>query len=153
MAEAAWANMAAAVQLCEMRTSNLDAWAQSFRNTGFAEQVERSDVAEYITHRFTAPAETVVVDISYGETPEECHMQTAHLGVTLASQLLDDLIPKLHPTYVRKIINGPAGPSGQPAICVSYEDPSTPIGHVVGTSSDQGCVDIGTSVIFSSYRF
>ncbi|WP_146036524.1 hypothetical protein [Pseudotabrizicola formosa] len=153
MAEAAWANMAVAVQLCEIRTSDLDAWAQSFRNTGFSEPSDRSDVAEYITHRFTAPAQTVVVDISYGETPEECHLHSAYLDVTLASHLLDELIPKLHPTYVRKVTNGEVGPSGQPALCVSYEDPSTPIGHVVGASSEQGCVDDGTSRIYSSYRF
>lgn len=152
MAEAAWANMAAAVQLCEMRTSDMNAKAQAFRNTGFSEQVVRSGGNSDTTHIFTAPAETVVVQLYYGEMPEECGIQSAHLGVTLASQLLDELIPTLYPTYVRRAITGPAGPSGQPAVCVRYEDPANEIGHMIGTSTDQGCVDDGTSLIYSSYR-
>ncbi|MFN4154883.1 MAG: hypothetical protein ACK4HF_09525 [Paracoccaceae bacterium] len=151
MAEAAWANMAVAVQLCETRTRDMDAWVQTFRNTGFSERVERIGNV-HTTHWFTAPAETVVLRVDYGGGPEECTIETAHQGVTLTSQLLDALIPQLYPTYVRKVVTGPIGPSGQPATCVRYEDPSTPIGHVVGTSSDQGCVDDGTSLIYSSYR-
>ncbi len=50
MAEAAWANMAVAVQLCETRTSDMNAWAQAFRDTGFSEQVERSGSNSDTTH-------------------------------------------------------------------------------------------------------
>lgn len=152
MAEAAWANMAVAVQLCETRTNDMTAKAQTFRDTGFSEWVERSSTNSDTTHYFTAPADSVVVELYYGEMPEDCRVKSAHLGVTLASQLLDDLIPKLYPTYVRKVEIGPIGPSGQPATCVRYEDPSNEIGHVVGASTEQGCVDNGTSLIFSSSR-
>ncbi|MDO9641340.1 MAG: hypothetical protein Q7J44_22670 [Pseudotabrizicola sp.] len=152
MAEAAWANMAVAVQLCETRTNDMTAKAQAFRNTGFSEWVERSSTNSDTTHWFTAPADTVVAELYYGEMPENCSVKSAHLGVTLASQLLDELIPTLYPTYVRKVETGPAGPSGQPATCVRYEDPSNEIGQVIGSTTEHGCVDNGTSLIFSSYR-
>ena len=152
--EAVWGNMAVAIQLCEARTGgNMDAGAQLFRTAGFAERVDRSATNADTTHWFTAPAETVVVELYYGETPEYCAPQTRHMGVSRASQLLDALIPQMYPTYVRRVTQGPPDPAtGQPATCVRYEDPASEIGHVVGVTTDQDCVENGTSRVYSSYR-
>jgi hypothetical protein len=152
--EAVWANMAVAVQLCETRTGgDMAAWAQLFLSAGFAETVERSTTNADTTHRFTAPAETVVVELYYGEMPEYCSPRTEHMGVSRSSQLLDALIPQIYPTYVRRVTQGAPDPTtGQPATCVRFEDPANEIGHVIGVTTEQDCVENGTSLIYSSYR-
>lgn len=154
--EAVWANMALALQLCENKTGgNMGFWTQQFRNAGFAERVDRSTMNSDTTHWFTAPAETVVVELYYGEMPEHCMVRTRFQGVTRSSQLLDALIPQMYPGYVRRVEQGPPDPrTGQPVTCVRYEDPTNPIGHVVGVVSPtaQACVEDGTSQFYSSYR-
>ncbi len=154
--EAAWANMSLAIQLCEAKTGgNMEAWAQLFRNAGFAERVERSATNSDTTHWFTAPADTVTVELYYGEMPEHCGVTTRLQGVTRSSLLLDALVPQMFPGYVRRVTEGAPDPAtGQPALCVRYEDPTNEIGHVVGvipTGAD-GCVENGTSQYYSSYR-
>jgi PBP1b-binding outer membrane lipoprotein LpoB len=85
--------------------------------------------------------------------PEFCSPKTQHMGVSRTSQLLDALIPQIYPTYVRQVTQGPPDPAtGQPATCVRYEDPANEIGHVVGVTTEQDCVENGTSLIYSSYR-
>lgn len=158
-AEAVWTNLSIAAQLCIQPQDSGPAWAGFFRNAGFAETVERSTVNSDTTHFFTAPADTVVVELYYGETPDYCAATTRHLDVTAASQMLDAIAPKIYPGYVRKVDQGPINPAtGQPSLCVSYEDPTSEIGHVIGASpvlsaqDPPGCSDNGSSRIYSSYR-
>ncbi len=149
--EAVRTNLSAGAQLCLGGGSDMQAWAESFRAAGFAERVERSATNSDTTHHFTAPADTASVELFYGEMPEYCIARTRHLGVTAASEVLDALIPRLYPVYVRVVEQAA---SGEPATCVRYEDPANPIGHVVGVASDagDGCVEDGTSLIYSAYR-
>lgn len=155
--EAVWTNTSIAVQLCLQPTRDLNAWANSFRSSGFSETVVRDN--NDTTHRFSAPADTVTVELYYGNLPDHCHVETRHLGVTGLSQMLDTIVPRLFPSYVRIANQGAVDPAtGQPALCVRYEDPANPIGHVVGAATldpapnQTGCVDNGTSTLFSSYR-
>jgi hypothetical protein len=66
------------------------------------------------------------------------------------------VVPRLYPGYVRKVTTGAVNPAtGQPAQCVSYEDPANEVGHVVGVapaSDGTVCLDDGTSEFYSSYR-
>lgn len=152
--DAVRANLALALSLCVSPTSGPQKAAQ-FRAAGFGESVERASNGD-TTHTFTAPAATVVVEHYYGQTPEACSVRTAHLGVTAASQVLDGLIPQRFPTYVRRVDQGPVNPStGLPALCARYEDPTSPIGRVIGVvpaGNQQGCVDNGSSAFYDSYR-
>jgi hypothetical protein len=153
--EAVRANLSAGAQLCLSGGSDVPAWVNSFRAAGFAERVERSALNSDTTHYFTAPAGTAEVELYYGEMPEHCFAKSRHLGVTAASQVLDTLIPRLYPGYSRVVAQGATDPAtGRSATCVRYEDPTNPIGHVVGVTSDagDGCIEDGTSVIYSSYR-
>jgi hypothetical protein len=153
--EAVRSNLSVGAQLCLSGGSDMQAWANSFRAAGFAERVERSSGNSDTTHHFTAPADTASVELYYGEMPEHCVARTRHLGVTGASEVLDALLPRLYPGYARIVAQGGVdSATGQPAICVRYEDPTNPIGHVVGVTSDagEGCVEDGTSTIYSSYR-
>ena len=154
--EAVRINLALGVQLCTQRVAGVENRVDMFRAAGFSERVERTNVNSDTTHYFTAPAETVLVELYYGEMPEECSVSTNHLGVTGASEVLDAAIPRLFPGYVRKVAQGSINPAtGLPAICVHYEDPTNPIGDVIGVwpgGSSQTCVDDGTSQIFSSSR-
>ncbi|MDW3225111.1 MAG: hypothetical protein R8G34_19855 [Paracoccaceae bacterium] len=157
--EAVWTNTSIAVQLCLQEHPSGAARAGAFRASGFAETVERSTTNADTTHVFTAPAQTVTAELYYGEMPQHCFVETRHLGVTGMSQMLDAIIPRLFPSYVRIADQGAVDPAtGQPALCVRYEDPANPIGHVVGaatldpTPNQTGCVDNGTSSLYSSYR-
>lgn len=153
--DAVRANTALALELCLGR-GDPAAMAERFRAAGFAERVERSTVNSDTTHHFTAPAETASVELYYGEMPEHCGVSTMHLGVSDAAGVLDAVVPRLFPGYVRKVVQGDVDPAtGRAALCVSYEDPTNPIGHVVGVSpgGDAGaCVENGTSLFYSSYR-
>lgn len=153
--EAVWANMALAIQLCEVQDRHGSArtwplWPQHFRNAGFAERVE--NYAGDMKHWFTAPAGTVEVEIEYGGMPDQCYITTRYQGVTLTSQLLDALVPQIFPHYSRSVTTGPVNPAtGQPAVCVRYTQPSA-IPHVISVLSDTdgaGCVDDGTSRVAS----
>jgi hypothetical protein len=163
-AEAVWANIAIAIQLCEARERRLQgygqiaAWPQVFRAAGFVEKrIERLGTVPHVdtTYWFAAPADTVEVEVYHGGMPEHCSVRTGHQGVSATSQLLDGLIPQMFPGYVRHVTEGAPDPAtGRSTICVRYEDPTNEIGHVVGVTSDagDGCVEDGTSLVFSSYR-
>lgn len=155
--EAVWANTSLALQLCVSGQVAPETRAGWFRAAGFSESVDRSQVNSDTTHTFTAPADTVRVELYYGEMPEHCSVETSHLDATRASALLDAVIPGLFPGYTRILKTGPVNPvTGQPASCVSYEDPTSPIGHVVGVIAAQqdnnACIDNGTALFYSSFR-
>ncbi|MEP2030884.1 MAG: hypothetical protein ABJI96_19480 [Paracoccaceae bacterium] len=154
--EAVRINLLLGLQLCTQRFARVEDRANSFRTAGFGERVDRATVNSDTTHYFTAPANTVRVELYYGEMPEHCIVSTIHLGVSGASQVLDAAMPRLYPGYVRKVTQGPVNPAtGMPAICVRYEDPTNPIGEVIGVISadgSQSCVESGTSEIFSASR-
>lgn len=147
--DAAWSNAALALQYClagEAPGATRAAW---FRQAGFAETVERSSTNSDTTHVFTAPADTVTVTLYYGEMPMDCSVESPFIGVTRAGLLLDALIPQVLPGFLRRTQTGEAG-----ALCVSFEDPTNPIGLFVGLGSAQqgGCVEDGTVQFFSTYR-
>ena len=154
--EAARINSTMALQFCLSPNAEGSARAQMFRQAGFAERVERSTINSDTTHWFSAPAETADVELYYGEMPQHCVVTSSHMGVTAASRVLDQVVPQFHPGFQRQIHYGPVNPStGQPAECVSYVDPTNPIGLAIGVSpgaGGQGCVDNGTVVFFSTYR-
>lgn len=153
--EAVKANFSLAAQLCLIHPVPAPERARRFVASGFSERVERSSVNSDTTHYFTAPADTVAVELYYGETPEFCSVTSAHLGVADASKLLDQIVPRLYPGFARKVTTGPVNPStGQPATCVRYEDPANPIGLVIGViaANTESCTDNGTSRLFQSYR-
>ena len=154
--EAVRINAAVALELCLSGGRDMAAWAARFRAAGFSERVERSTSNSDTTHIFTAPADTVGVVLYYGEMPEYCSVESDHLAVTAASPVLDEVVPRLYPGYVRLVDEGPVDPAtGAPAQCVRYEDPTNPIGHVVGVTAggDAGaCIDNGTALFYSSYR-
>lgn len=154
--EAVRINLALGTQLCTQRVPGVETRVSMFRAAGFSERVERTTVNSDTTHYFTAPAETVLVELYYGEMPEECSVSTNHLGVTGASEVLDLVMPQLYPGYVRKITQGQVNPAtGIPAVCVRYEDPTNPIGEVIGVwpgGGSQTCIENGASRIFSSSR-
>ncbi len=154
--EAAQVNGALALQLCITPGIQGPQRAEMFRHAGFAETVERSTENSDTTHSFTAPSESARVELYYGEMPEHCIVTSDHMGVGAASGVLDQVVPGLYPGFVRRVDAGPVDPAtGQPAQCVSYEDPTNPIGYMVGVSAGggaQGCVDNGTSVMFMSAR-
>lgn len=155
-ADAARANMAIAAQFCLQPGLQGPMRAANFRASGFAERVDRSTSNSDTTHYFSAPGETVLVELYYGEMPQHCFGVTQFMGVTGTSEVLDQLIPKLFPGFIRKVQQGLVNPvNGQPAICVTYEDPSNPIGLAIGATPGggaNGCVDNGTSSFFSTYR-
>lgn len=155
MQEAAQINAGIAAQLCFQPGASMRNSVSGFRAAGFTETVERSSVNSDINHVFRAPADTVVVEVYYGEMPEDCSVKSGFLSVSAASAILDGLIPRMYPGFLRKVSFGPPNPvTGQAAQCVSYEDPTNPIGLFigVGSASGNGCVDDGTSVLFSTYR-
>lgn len=154
--EAAQINGGLALQLCITPGVQGPQRAELFRQAGFAETVERSGVNSDTTHSFTAPSGSARVELYYGEMPEHCFVTSDHMGVGIASTVLDQVVPRLYPGFVRRIDAGPVDPAtGQPAQCVRYEDPTNPIGYVVGVSAGggaQGCIENGTSVLFMSAR-
>lgn len=152
--EAAQINMQLAASIC-FRPGNPNATVNAFRAAGFTETVERSPVNSDTNFTFRAPAETVVAKFYYGEMPDDCSVSSQFASVTVASTILDQLIPQYYPGFLRKVVTGPVNPqTGQAAYCVSYEDPTNPIGLFfgVGSQNSQGCVDDGTSVLFYTYR-
>ena len=155
--EAVRLNLGLGLQLCLAPGQGGEARANSFVAAGFAHTVRREANGDtYYT--FTAPAGTMSAELSFGNLPEECRVKTDHLGVTGASAVLDAVVPRLYPGFRRIVVQGPPDPAtGQPAICVRYEDPANPIGLVIGTVSGpgpagQGCFETGTAELFQSYR-
>ncbi|TCP39958.1 hypothetical protein [Rhodovulum marinum] len=153
--EAVRANMGLGLRLCLAGGGDMAAWVASFRAAGFAERVEWQGNGD-TTHHFTAPADTATVELYYGQMPEECTVTTAHMGVTRAAQVLDEVVPQVFPTFVRVIEQGAVDPAtGRPALCVRYEDPANPIGLVIGAwpgNEADACVENGTSILYQSYR-
>jgi hypothetical protein len=154
--QAARTNLTIAATFCISPVANSNTTVAWFRQAGFTERAEISGGDS--TFYFHAPADTVIAELYFGHMPEECRARTNHLGVTGASELLDAIVPQIHPSYVRKVVQGPVDPAtGQPAVCVHYEDPANDIGQIVGVSvadigGDQPCIENGTSQIYSSYR-
>jgi hypothetical protein len=154
--QAARANLTIAATFCMSPAPNPNTTVSWFRQAGFTERAEISGGDS--TFYFRAPADTVIAEFYFGHLPEECRARTNHLGVTGASELLDAIVPQIHPSYVRKLVQGPVDPAtGRPAVCVHYEDPANDIGHVVGVAAadvvgDQRCIENGTSLIYSSSR-
>lgn len=148
--EAAETEMALGLRLCLENRGDMGAWAQSFADAGFSGEVERSSVNSDTTHRLRSPSGAVEVELYYGEMPDYCAVTSGHLGVTAAAGILDRVVPMLHPGYARKVDTGPGG-----AECVRYEDPTNPIGHVVGVAAGGDateCTENGSSRFYSSYR-
>lgn len=144
--DAAIANFTLAAELCMRPGIGGPQRAQMFRKAGFGERVDRSTGNSDTTHYFTAPGNTATAQLYYGEMPSDCFATSTSLGVTQASQILDGLAPRLYPSYLRTVTQGPGG-----AICVTYRQPGTPIPHTLGVSAQdvaQGCVDNGTARIF-----
>ena len=127
-------NLALAIRLCTQRVGRVDNRVGMFRAAGFSERVDRSNTNSDTTHYFNAPAETKFsIELYYGEMPEECVVSTRFLGVTEASKALDYVMGKLNSGYVRRVTHGQIDPdTGQPAVCVRYEDPANAIGEVIG---------------------
>jgi hypothetical protein len=154
--EAAQINGGLALQLCIMPGVEGPQTAAMFRQAGFAESVERSSENSDTTHTFTDPSQSVRVEFYYGEMPLYCSVSSDNMGVSIASGVLDQVVPRLYPGYVRKIETGPIDPeTGQPAQCVSYEDPTNPIGYMVAVGpmdGAQGCVGNGTSILYYAAR-
>lgn len=146
--DAVWANASLAVQLCIAGTAPPQVRADWLRNAGFTETVSRSQVNSDTTHMFTAPSDTVSVELYYGEMPDHCIVSSAHMGVTRAGALLDALIPQIFPGYTRTLI------AGEGTSCVRFVDPTNPIGHMVGVIAQdtQTCVENGSVQFYSSYR-
>ncbi len=154
--EAAQLNGGLALQLCITPGVDGPQTAQMFRQAGFAESVERSGGNSDTTHTFTDPSQSVRVELYYGETADYCSVTSDHMGVSIASGVLDQVVPRIYPGFVRKVDTGPADPeTGQPAQCVRYEDPTNPIGYVAGVGPGdgaQGCIGNGTSRFYFSAR-
>ncbi|MFK7870537.1 MAG: hypothetical protein AB8B58_15020 [Roseobacter sp.] len=146
--DAAWSNAALAIQFCLSGQTAGATRAAWFRGAGFAETVERSTVNSDTTHIFTAPADTVEVELYYGEMPQHCIVASSHMGVTRANLLMDALIPQIFPTFLRREQPGKA------VTCVTYEDPTNPIGLIIGiaSGSGSGCREDGTVEFYSTYR-
>jgi hypothetical protein len=149
-AEAARANLALAVELCLRPGTANQQRVANFRAAGFAEQVE-SSLGDTV-HHFSAPADTVKAEFYYGQMPEECTVTSNHVGVTDASAILDRIVPQLYPGYIRNVVQGPlSSTTGRAAICVSYQQPNSPIPHVIGVTAARTadtCTDDGTSRIY-----
>ena len=154
--EAAQINGGLALQLCIMPGVEGPQTAAMFRQAGFSESVERSSENSDTTHTFTDPSQSVRVELYYGETPLFCSVTSDYMGVSIASGVVDQVVPRLYPGYVRKIETGPTDPeTGQPAQCVRYEDPTNPIGYMVGVApadGAQGCIGNGTSTVYFTAR-
>ncbi|MDF0602293.1 hypothetical protein P1J78_16250 [Psychromarinibacter sp. C21-152] len=143
-------DVALGLRLCLGGGSDMEAWAQTFYDAGFTGEVERSAVNSDTTHRLRAPSGAAEVELYYGEMPEYCAVTSGHMGVAAAAGVLDRVMPTLRPGYARKVTTGPDGTR-----CVRYEDPTSPIGHVVGVlpgGDSNECTENGTSRIYSSYR-
>jgi hypothetical protein len=156
ISEAAQINGGLALQLCITPGVQGPQRAEMFRQAGFSDRVERSTVNSDTTHDFTDPSQSVRIELYYGEMPEHCFVTSDHMGVSIASGVLDQVVPRVHPGYVRRVEAGPPDPeTGQPAQCVRYEDPTNPIGEVIGVipgDGAAGCIGNGTSRFYSSSR-
>jgi len=154
--QAARTNLTIALQFCITPGVSGETRASWFRQAGFTERAEITGGDS--TFHFHAPADTAAAELYFGHMPEHCVARTQHLGVTEASALLDSIAPSLYPGYLRRQVQGPVDPAtGRPAVCVSYEDPTNPIGYAVSvTHGDPGsgspCIENGTSAIFRSAR-
>lgn len=156
-ADAARINAALALELCLAKQPDGEAKAQSLRAAGFTGRVERSTTNADTTHYLTAPGGTVEIEYYYGETPEYCSVSSSYIGVTTGSEVLDDVLPRTRPDYMRRETLGPpAADTGKPARCVTYEDPTTPIGEIVGVAprdpAAQSCTENGTVSFYITYR-
>lgn len=154
--QAVHANVTLGLQLCMVNgIQSGPAWAAMIRQAGFGETVQAEANGD-TTHTFTAPANTMRITLYYGNMPEECLVESDHLGVGAASQLLDQVVPQLRPGYRRMMTQGAVNPAtGQPATCVRYEDPANEIGEVIGVYGGKGaqaCVENGSSVLFNGSR-
>ncbi|MDD9716943.1 hypothetical protein PVW48_09320 [Dinoroseobacter sp. PD6] len=152
MQEAAAINMELAFRLCDVR--GVEAWLNGLRAAGFVETVVHEGGPD-VTHTFRAPADTVVVEVYYGNLPAECRIFSNHIGVTAVSQMLDRLIPQMRPGYIRGADTGPVDArTGRPVQCVFYDEPNNEIGQRIGVvsardQSSQPCVEDGTSKLYS----
>lgn len=145
-----------ALRLCITPGVQPEARASMFLSAGFQQAgLEAYDNGD-TTHYFTAAGGAVTVQLYYGNMPEECVVATSRLGVTEASQVLDRVVPQIYPGFVRLAEQGPVDPStGRPALCARYEDPTNPIGMVIGVAPDgaaNSCIGNGTSRFYQSYR-
>lgn len=154
--EAAQINGGLALQFCMAQGVDGPQTAAMFRQAGFAERVERSTGNSDTTHYFTAPSNSVRAELYYGETAPYCSVYSDHMSATVAGAIVDQIVPKLRPGYVRKVETGPVNPAtGKPAQCVRYEDPTNPIGEVIGAGpggAAQSCIDNGRTHFFITYR-
>lgn len=154
-AEQSMAMAATALRFCIMPGADGPVRANMFRGSGFAERVDRNTGNSDTTHYFTTQDGTISVELYYGEMPSHCIVDANNLGVTSASQVLDQVVPQLYPTFSRVVRYGtPNAATGQPAQCVTYEE-ANPIGYAIGAvagGNANGCVDNGTASFFMSAR-
>lgn len=131
-----------ALQLCIMPGVQGRQATQMFRQAGFSETSEGS-IDDDITFYDNDPSESVRVELYYGQMPMHRIVTSDHIGGTVASGVLDQVVPRLYPDYVRRVETGPVDPAtGQPAQGVTYEHPTNPIGHAVGVGAG---VTLGTA--------
>ncbi|MEM1386782.1 MAG: hypothetical protein AAF748_10040 [Pseudomonadota bacterium] len=143
-------NLALALKLCLSGQPSMEAWAQTFYAAGFTGRVDRATGNSDTTHYLSAPADTVQVELYYGEMPEYCQVSSQHLGVGDAATILDLVAPQMRPGYRR----GAQPSTNGGAACVTYEDPTNPIGEIVGVISQAqlACAEDGTVLFYISYR-
>lgn len=153
--EAARTNLALAAQLCIQPGVQPEQKVTMFQQAGFEYRVDPPQGNSDTTYYFTAPAGTVEAQLYFGEMPSDCFATSPYVGVTAASAILDQLMPTFYPTYQRMVTQGAVDPAtGQPAVCVRYEQPGTQIPHVIGVAPNgdaQTCMENGTSRIFDFY--
>lgn len=145
----AFANLTHAAGLCFRPGISTPQRAQLFRQAGYSERVDRSTNNANTIHYFTDPSNRVTAQVYYGETGPDCFASSDGVGVTDASAILDGLIPRFYPSYTRQVAQGPGG-----AICVTYQEPRTPVPHVIGVAAQGGaqdCVENGSARIYGFY--
>lgn len=148
--EAVRSNVSLAVQLCAGSHQSADLWLGAFRAAGFAERVERLNPGD-TNHHFDAPAGTATATVYIGQMAPDCTVTSNHLGVTAASALMDDIVPRAWPgKYGRSAVAGAPDPAtGQPALCVRYSETGAGLPEVITVlaGGTDACVENGTSRI------
>lgn len=149
-------NFANAVRFCIQPGMSPETRANMFRQAGFITRSgDYSDNGD-TTLIFATPDGSTEVEFYYGQMPEHCFGSSSSLGVTEASEVLDQVVPQLYPGYTRQVEYGVDNPdTGKTPTCVRYEDPTTPIGYVVGVSAGENsnrCSEVGSSSFYHSSR-
>ncbi|MBL3701583.1 hypothetical protein GI582_02625 [Sulfitobacter sp. BDSS02] len=147
---------ATALRLCIQPGMQPQMRADMFRQSGFRET--SSDYAGNgdTTLMFSSPEGSIEVELYYGNMPEHCLATSSLIGVNEASAILDQVVPQIYPGYVRQVQYGVDNPdTGKTPTCARYEDPTTPIGDVIGViagDDSHRCSEDGSSRFYQSSR-